>query len=256
MITQATIRYVRSLEQKKFRNQHGCFVAEGDKIVREALASGLVVEQVFALPAWIEANGSLASGKTTEVVAVSEKELGRISMLKTPNQVLAVIRMPNFAADNQDLRSNLTLLLDDIQDPGNLGTIIRTADWFGVKNIYCSLATADVFNPKVIQATMGSFARVRVHYTPLTTLLEKMNDSIPVYGAFLQGDNLFERQASLPAVLIIGNESKGISSAIAQRINHRLRIPGGGNHSAHGQGAESLNASVAAAIIMAWFMQP
>ena len=255
MITQATIKYIRSLEQKKYRNQHGCFVAEGDKIVREAMASSLIISQVFALPAWIETNASLAAGKTTDLVSVSEKELGRISKLKTPNQALAVIRMPNYVADPEDLHGNLSLLLDDIQDPGNLGTIIRTADWFGVKNIYCSLSTADVFSPKVIQATMGSFTRVRVHYTDLPEWLDKLDEGIPVYGAFLQGENLYAHKASLPALLVIGNESKGISSPVAQRIKHRLRIPGGGAPVIPGQGAESLNASVAAAIIMAWFRQ-
>lgn len=246
MLSAATIKHIRSLELKKFRSQHGSFVAEGDKIVRELLLSDLQLLQVFALEPWIESNGNLISSNNIRVNPVSPRELERISLLKTPNQVLAVVKIPEHKPDPADLKQNLTLALDNLQDPGNLGTIIRTADWFGLRNIYCSSDTADVYNPKVIQATMGSFMRVRLHYVDLEDFLGSLPHDLPVYGAFLQGQNVFQSAAALPAVLVIGNESQGIGARTSRHVSHRLSIPSAGS-----SGAESLNAAVAAAILMA-----
>ncbi len=251
MISSATIKYIRSLEQKKYRNQSGSFLAEGDKIVRELLSSGFALQQVFALDSWIDANQQIISSSPVEVIPVSPGEMGRISQLKTPNQALAVVAIPQYEADPDDLQTNLTLALDNIQDPGNLGTIIRTADWFGVRNIYCTSTTADVYSPKVIQATMGSFIRVKVHYVDLPLFLGSLDGNIPVYGAFLHGEALFNIQATLPGMLVVGNESKGISPECGQLVSQRISIPAVGN-----QGAESLNAGVAAGILMSWLTKP
>ena len=272
MISTRQIKYIQSLQQKKFRTLHDVFVAEGDKIVSELLESGLEIEAVFALPEWFEdiEPGLLPQDAFFEV---SPKELGRISGQKTPNQVVAVVRKPAHTLPDSFTSQELVLMLDRIQDPGNLGTILRTADWFGVKHIICSPDTAEVYNPKVIQASMGSFMRVKLHYTELAGFLEKINGQLPVYGAFLDGDNVFDAELQLPAVLVIGNESQGISRELERYVSHRLMIPAGRagdatvqaehvskrlEHSAsrakHAAGhAESLNAAVAAGILMGCF---
>lgn len=254
MVSLSLLRYIKSLEKKKFRNQHGFFIAEGDKIVRELLDADLAIDKILALEQWIEANIGDQDSRA-EVISISAAELARVSTLKTPNQALAVVRIPQYLPDKDDLHKNLTLVLDNIQDPGNLGTIIRTADWFGVRNIYCSNTTADAFNPKVIQATMGSFMRVKLHYTNLDDFFASLNNEIPVYGAFLKGENIFSVKAKLPAILIIGNESQGISKETEKAVNQKVSIHGSNSNGDSG-GAESLNAAMAAGIIMSWLKKP
>jgi RNA methyltransferase, TrmH family len=249
MLSTSRIRMIRSLEQKKYRLELGCFVAQGDKIARELLGSNLNILQVYALESWIESNRDIFWGLKAEIIQVSASQLERISYLKSPNQALAVVELPQYQTDEVDLKQNLTLFLDGIQDPGNLGTIIRTADWFGVRNIYCSKTTADLYNPKVIQSTMGSFIRVKVHYTEPGDFFPALDKNIRVYGALLEGENITAVSPQLPAILVIGNESQGISQELQAWINHRVRI----EPSHAGSGPESLNAAVAAGILMAWF---
>lgn len=264
MISPARIKFISSLQQKKYRKLYGSFVAEGEKIVTELLQGSFFVEGVFALPGWFDSLGfPVSPSVATEVV--SPKELGRISGLSTPNKVLAVVRIPDEERIPAGFGS-LALYLDGIQDPGNLGTILRTADWFGITHVFCSHGTADIYNPKVIQASMGSFIRVKTLYTGLPELLANLSIKPVVYGAALTGKNLFEEKASSPALLVIGNESKGISADLLSLVDKFLRIPGKAVHAApagHASeaidpanpkpGAESLNASVAASIFMAWF---
>ncbi|MBW6497609.1 MAG: RNA methyltransferase [Bacteroidales bacterium] len=250
MLSHSQIKYIQSLQQKKFRRQYGVFVAEGEKIVSELWASNFGVEGIYALSGWLEAHRhEIRPG--VDIYELSEKDLGRISGLKTPNKVMAVVKTPEPGNEPEHMAGSLSLVLDKVQDPGNLGTIIRTADWFGIRQIICSPDTAEVFSPKVVQATMGSFLRVKVSYTELEPFFEKTKAGTPVYGAFLEGENLFEVNPSGQGLMVIGNESKGISYKVATFVGKKLRIPGG-RQSNSLNSAESLNASVAAGILMAW----
>lgn len=249
MLSHSQIKFLQSLQQKKFRKQHGVFIAEGEKIVTELLQSRFNIQGVYALEDWLKQHQSIIP-ENAGVFEASFKDLERISGLKTPNKVLAVIKTPE-SPEPDPQGSRFTLVLDRVQDPGNLGTIIRTADWFGIRQIVCSPDTADVFSPKVVQATMGSFLRVVVHYTELVPFLEKTAKKLPVYGALLQGADMYNEPAPEKGILVIGNESAGISPEITTFVEKRVRIHGG-RQTDNGNGAESLNASVAAGILMAW----
>ncbi len=234
MLSISQKKYVNSLQQKKFRTQYSTFVVEGLKIVNELLKSDYEVETIFATSSWLKNNSS------KEAIHVTEKELSQLSSLKTPNEVLAVVKQKE--TQLLDLKSTITIALDHIQDPGNLGTIIRTADWFGVKNIICSEDCVDVYNPKVIQATMGSLFRVNVVYTDLKEFFDEYKD-LTVYGALLEGDNVYNvKLKSEGAVLLMGNESKGIAEELIPYVTNKIAIPKFGN-------AESLNVGIATAII-------
>lgn len=248
MISKAQIKHISSLKLLKFRKAMGEFVVEGEKLVHELLVSNFHIKALYALPAWLEANQVLLSSRNIDAGKVSPKELGRISSFKTPNQVLATSEIPNQSIQNINFE-DFILVLDDIQDPGNFGTIIRTAEWFGIKNIVCSNSCVDQYNPKVIQATMGSFLRVRIHYTELEKFFKnEVPKNISIYGALLSGKNIYTQKLTKKSILIIGNESKGISEKIENFVTHPISIPA---HS--GSEAESLNASVAAAVLMSEF---
>jgi len=220
------------LSQKKFRDQLNWFVAEGPKIVAELIE--LIpqqIEKIYGVQGWLEDNRSLI--QKMNVVEVNDVELERLSHLQTPNQVIAVLKkIPSKEPDD----SSFTLFLDAIQDPGNFGTIVRIADWFGVKNIVCSLGCADLYNPKVIQSTMASIARVNIHYDERGEWLKEQ--SVPVFAATLNGTSLYKHLKSDKGILIIGNESKGISKEVLQYATEQITIPKKGE-------AESLNAAVA-----------
>lgn len=237
MLGKKEIKDIQSLEQKKFRDDQGLFVAEGPKIVRELLQEKRsMVQQLYATETWISQNSNIL---TPGCVTVSEQELGRISQLKTPNQVLAVVRQqkdPEPVIDNQ-----LCLYLDTIQDPGNLGTIIRIADWFGVPHIVCSEGCADRYNPKVVQASMASMLRVAVFYD--TELMWLRKQQVPVYAAALEGAELQSFGKIRSGILVVGNESKGIRPEIMQLAKHQVTIRRRGR-------AESLNAAVATGILL------
>jgi TrmH family RNA methyltransferase len=240
MLSKSKIKYIQSLGQKKHRDEERLFIAEGPKIVEELLAAGAgAISQVFALPSWISEHGTkYDAGLLTEV---SEDELAKISHLHTPNQVLAVIRQYP-ATVISPLNASVALALDTIQDPGNLGTIIRIADWFGIPQIICSHECVDRYNPKVVQSTMGSIARVQVHYTELAGWLAQQTDT-KIYAAALAGQDITQMNKLSEGIIIIGNESKGISPAVMEQVNVRITIPQKGR-------AESLNAAVAAGIIV------
>jgi TrmH family RNA methyltransferase len=248
MLTKNTIKLIRSLELKKFRTRENAFVAEGPKVVGDLLAV-MRPKMVFATSQWISENNT--NGIDVEIV--SEDELSRISFLQHPQQVLAVFPMPSYDESidyTKELKGKLTLALDSVQDPGNLGTIIRIADWFGIETILCSHETADAYNPKVIQATMGSIARVRIIYTDLTKTLEAIASEMPIYGTFLDGENIHSRQLPQEAVIVMGNEGKGISQDVARLVTDRVLIP---NYPEGRPTADSLNVAIATAITCAEF---
>lgn len=240
MLGKTKIKYIQSLGQKKFRNEEGLFIAEGPKLIKELLLEipGSVVD-VFAAGEWIDENRKILS--EVPVTEITAAELEKISQLSTANNVLAVLRQ--FRTINPPATKGVvTLVLDDIQDPGNLGTIIRIADWFGLKQVVCSHHSADVYNPKVVQATMGSIARVAVFYTDLDKWLTNEKD-VRIYAAVLEGRDIKTMKTIEEGIIIIGNESKGISKEILQMANVKISIARKGK-------AESLNAAVATGIIL------
>ncbi|TAL57853.1 MAG: RNA methyltransferase [Bacteroidetes bacterium] len=238
MISKTQIKNIKLLHQKKYRESEGVFIAEGPKIVNDLLNSKFKVREVFATKEF------KVQGSSLRIHEVTEKELIQLSALATPNQVIASFETEDVMPDVRILKMELVLALDDIRDPGNLGTIIRIADWFGIRHILCSESSVDVYNPKVIQATMGSIARVNVYYADLDTVLKEFNT---VYAAVLDGDNIYSQKLSKQGVVLIGNESKGVSEKLMKCVNRRISIP---NFSA---GAESLNAAVAVAVICSEF---
>ena len=251
MISKNKIKYIRSLELKKNRNKEGVFVAEGHKVVDDLLALQPAL-LIVATAEWLKGKQLDAE---TEVIEVTDEELKKVSFLQHPQQVLAVFRQDQATAiDSFEFSgidtTELSLALDGVQDPGNLGTIIRIADWFGITHIYCSQDTADVYNPKVVQATMGSIARVKVEYGNLLGLVESLPADVPVYGTLLDGENIYQQPLENRGLIVMGNEGKGISPALAQKVNRRLLIP---NFPEGRPTADSLNVAIATAITCAEF---
>lgn len=234
MISKNQIKFVRQLEQKKYRKKEGLFVAEGPKVVGDLLRAGFKAHTIFATSEW--------NSQGLSFQEVSEEELRRVSFLQHPQRVLALFFMPSKSIP---ALSCLSLALDDVQDPGNLGTIIRIADWFGIDTIYCSENTVDAWSPKVVQATMGSIARVNIVYTDLQELISKAH--VPVYGTLLDGQDIYSQELSKEGIIVMGNEGNGISPEIRQLINRRLLIP------QFHEGPESLNVAIATAITCSEF---
>jgi len=231
------IKWIRSLYLKKNRDELGLFLVEGEKMVGEALSEfPEMIAYVYAT-----AQFQLPSC-SKEIEVITEDELAQISSLKTPNKALAILRKPKTSAPT--LNNGLILVLDGVQDPGNMGTILRTADWFGVKTIVCSEDTADIFNSKVIQASMGSLLRMNVVYTSLETFLSTCD--LPIYGALLEGENVYHTVLKKTGVLVMGNEGKGIRPNVRVFINTPIHIPGFGK-------AESLNVAVATGVLLSEF---
>ena len=235
MLNKNELKYIQSLCQKKQRQAEGLFIAEGTKLAEELLKSRYRIRKLYALADWAEQYSG-----TAELVTVTDIELERISSLQTPNKVLAVVEQES-PHKEPVLNNQLTLVLDGIQDPGNLGTIIRIADWFSIKQIIASGDTVELYNPKVVQSTMGSITRVEVWYKDLDFFLQSVKQ--PVYGALLNGKNMHSEPPVTEGLLVIGNESKGISKELIPYISHPITIPRLG-------GAESLNAAVATGIIV------
>jgi TrmH family RNA methyltransferase len=234
MLTKSQIKFISSLSQKKFRNQHGLFKVEGIKSISEFLNSHFVLHELFSTEA------SFSCHYTT----ITEVELKKISALKSPNTALALFKIPEFTAVDD---SKLIVALDAIRDPGNLGTIIRLCDWFGIDDVICSIETVDCFNPKVVQATMGSLTRVNVNYLDLEDFLKKTK--LQKYGAFMDASNVYTEHLPEKGILILGNEANGISKAIEVLVDKKITIPRFG----HLQATESLNVATATAILLSEF---
>ena len=245
MLSKAKISYVQSLKQKKFRQKYNNFFVEGDKSARELLdLSHTEIEFIFALPAWAEKNALSIRKYGEKLLIVNPIELKKISQLKTPNQVLVVARQLDDAWSEEKVTQGLSLYLDGIQDPGNMGTILRIADWFGIEYVFCSKGCADIYNPKVIQSTMGAFMRVKAPQIGLSFLKEKFPD-LPILGALMEGESIYSLKKMTAGVLVIGNEGQGISEEAQAFLTHKITIP-----APVGSGAESLNAGVATGIIV------
>ena len=253
MISKNQIKYVHQLELKKFRKQEGLFIAEGHKVVGDLLAAGFRPTQLFATAEWITSNTPLLRGGGArgggDIIEVTTDELTKLSLQQHPQQVLALFPIPEAQPQISNLKSQISILLDNIQDPGNLGTIIRIADWFGIDTIFCSTGTVDAWNPKVVQATMGSIARVRIIYIDAQQLFDSLPADYPVYGTFLDGENIYTQELSPNGLIVMGNEGNGISDAVRARISRRLLIP----DFHRGDTADSLNVAIATAITCSEF---
>lgn len=240
------IKYIQSLSNKKGRSVENTFLAEGNKLVAELLP--LLDCQMLVCTADF-VNSSPYSINAQEILQISQQEIDKISLLKNPQQALAVFYQPTYNIEESNLSSKLALVLDGIQDPGNMGTIVRLADWYGINDIYCSQDTADIYNPKTVQATMGAIARVKVHYTDIESLLAR-HTNIPVYGTFLEGEDMYTKELTANGLIVMGNEGNGIRPNISRLINEKLYIP---PYPRGEQTSESLNVAVATAIICAEF---
>ena len=236
MLSKSQIKLITSLKQKKYRLQYGFFVVEGIKTIKELLQSNLTLHALYTTETFnIDAK---------DEILIPKVDLKRISFLKTPNKALAIFQIPDIKAIDTNM---LIVALDDIRDPGNLGTIIRLCDWFGIKDLVCSKETVDCYNPKVIQATMGSITRVNVSYIDLETFFE--DSDLPVFGAFMGGENAYESQLPEKGILLMGNEANGISKEIEAIVTEKISIPRFGDL----QATESLNVATAAAILLSEF---
>ena len=245
MLSKNKIKYIHSLELKKNRKKEGVFVAEGHKLVGDLLPH-FHCRLILATTTWLEEHPDI---QADEIIEITPEELVKASLLKTPQEVLAIFEQPQYNYTTDVIKDSLCLALDDIQDPGNLGTIIRLADWFGIEHIFCSQGTVDVYNSKVIQATMGALARVKVHYCNLPELISSLKD-VPVYGTFLDGENIYNKPLSENGLIIMGNEGNGVSKEVSQLINNKLYIP---NYPSGRTTSESLNVAIATAVVCAEF---
>jgi TrmH family RNA methyltransferase len=238
MISKSQISFIKSLHQKKIRKEHGLFIVEGLKSIQEFINSEYVVDSVYCTENLMPKLDNLS--RKIKPVGITESELSRISALSTPQAILAIVQIPQQTDLNiKKLDGSFILALDGVQDPGNLGTIIRTADWFGLNTILCSKDTAEVYNPKVVQASMGSLSRVNIIYTDLGDVFSKIN--IPVYGAVLNGKSIYETDFGQEGIILLGNEGNGISEYLIEKINYPITIPRYGK-------AESLNVAISASI--------
>ena len=275
-VSKNQIRYIRQLEQKKFRHREGLFVAEGTKVVGDLLAH-YQPHSIFATPEWLDQHAYQFSTVNCQLYSVSPDELSRISFQQHPQQVLALFPIPDSSYHKLDSSwqsqatkpsanlkvqssyhkvqssklkvQSLNIALDGIQDPGNLGTIIRIADWFGITDIFCSEDTVDAWNPKEVQATMGSIARVHILYCDLSELIDSLPEDFPVYGTLLDGDNIYTQSLTPNGLIVMGNEGNGISPEIRAKVNRRLLIPSYRQDDT----AESLNVAIATAITCSEF---
>lgn len=239
MVSKNQKKLIKSLYQKKYRKQHGLFVAEGKKVINELLEEGLKLHTLFTTKDIFDID-------LAHKYIITEEELKQISFLTTPQMALAVFYIPHSSGIEDN---GLVLVLDDIRDPGNLGTMIRLCDWFGVKDLVCSMQTVDCYNPKVIQATMGSITRVNINYTDLKDFLATKTKDIKVYGTFMEGKSVYEEKLPKNAIVIMGNEANGISEDVQNLIDNRITIPQFGTN----QKTESLNVATATAIVLSEF---
>lgn len=246
MISKSKIKLINSLSQKKFRDETAFFIAEGTKLIID-LAGAFECEILIATPEWIALHPDL---KSNELIEATEDDFKKISNQKSSQGVFAVFKQNSYNWTKESLSNKLTLALDDIQDPGNLGTILRIADWFGITDVFCSEHTADAYNPKTVQATMGALARVRVHTVNLKDFITECKGSLPVYGTFMDGDNIYEKELKAEGIIVMGNEGNGISQDIEALVSDKLLIP---NFPVGIASSESLNVGVATALVCGEF---
>lgn len=239
MLSKKKIKLINQLRTKKGRKETGLFIAEGVKLVSELLNSKIKVEEIYTVDA------SLFSGCQIELIEISETELRKIGGQKNPNKALCIAQQLNPPFSMDDLKHKISLVLDGVNDPGNLGTILRTADWFGIENVVCSHTCVELYNPKVVQSTMGSLSRVKVHYMDMVKFIEEtVKLGIPLYGTMLEGGSLYETEPFQEGAIVFGNEANGINSKVASVLTHKIKIPSYGE-------AESLNVAISAAIVCA-----
>jgi len=250
MLSKNTIKRITQLQQKKYRKQTGLFIVEGEKMVIELIQSTYEIDSVFGTAEFMSKYKSLLS--KLPVHEITTDELNKISQLKTPNQALALAKLPQHSTTSVLQNGDFYLALDNIQDPGNLGTIIRTANWFGVRTIFCSEDTVDAFNPKVVQSTMGALFSTNLIYTPLSPLLEMAKEKkIPIFATSLSGTNIYHQQFKETGLIVMGNESKGVSNEISMQVDQNIKIP-----AFNPNPIESLNVAVAASIVLAEIRRP
>ena len=250
ILSKQKIKYIQSLKIKKYRQMYANFIVEGDKMAIELLNDkNIEIENIIALSTWINDNQNILKPHLNKILTATEADLKQISNLSTPNKVFIIAKQPIFNVFNEDskqkilIENNFSLYLDGIQDPGNMGTIMRIADWFSIPYIFCSETSVDIWNPKVVQASMGAFLRVKafeVNFQDIKTHFP----NLPIFATILRGDNVFKLDAPNKGIIVIGNEGSGISESILNQTDYKISIPGGG-------GAESLNAAVATGIVCA-----
>jgi RNA methyltransferase, TrmH family len=253
MLSKNKAKFIVSLQKKKERDEEGLYLIEGDKLVREFLAAKISFHSLVAKPEFLNSLPKDLLGYAGDITEVSFEELRQISTLKTPHNALAVVAIPKTIMDIDEICDSLNAALDFVQDPGNLGTIIRAAAWFGVKNIICSENCVDVYNPKVIQSTMGAILHVNVFYCNLKEFFEKVSErNIQLFGTLLEGTSIYENKLGNKGIILLGNESKGISDELKPFITDRIRIPGANTTT---PGIESLNVGMAASVVFSEFMR-
>ena len=252
MLSKNKIKFINSIKKKKYRDINQCFFAEGEKLVDELLNSDLNIIEIYAISKWINSNHQRITKRNTDVIEISEIELNKISSLTTPNKVLAIAQLESFDFKINEIGKELNIFLENINDPGNLGTIIRIADWFGIRNIFCTKESVDMYNPKVIQASMGAIYRTKVHYVETSKFFSDLKslDNFNIYGTFLEGNNIYQEDLSKNGLIIMGSESHGISKNLTSFINKKLFIP---NYPSNEETSESLNISAATAIVCSEF---
>ena len=253
MISKSKIRFIRSLQNKKVRDEERLFVIEGDKLVREFLAARFPVRMLIAKPEFLSSLLPEMIQNINEIEAVSYEELKQMSTLKTPHNALAIVQIPESEMIVSEIIKQFCVALDFVQDPGNMGTIIRAAGWFGIKNMVCSIDCVDVYNPKVIQASMGALLHVNVFYADLKTLFTNaIKNSVPVYGTMLDGKSIYDHKLDNKGIILLGNESKGISDELIPFITEKIRIP---KYSNAKEGIDSLNVGMAASVVFSEFLR-
>ncbi len=250
MLSKNKIKLIQSLNRKKQRDETGLFLVEGNKMVEEALASEFQIESLIGTAEFLNQH-TAKHNRAHEVIETTRESIQKASLLQNPQEAIAIIRIPDNSRPEFDLKNDLALVLDFIQDPGNLGTILRVADWFGISTVICSENTVDTFNPKVVQASMGAIFRIKAWYTSLESFLEGLVSSqIPVYGTFLEGEDIYRQSLSRNGVIVMGNEGNGISAETSKFITQKLLIP---TFREKENKPESLNVAIATAICCSEF---
>ena len=247
MLSKNKIKHIQALSRKKKRDKTGLYIAQGQRLIDQLIAYNCKIDTIIASPFFIDKYIE----KAAEVIEADSNQLKIISQLKTPPDVIAICKQADSNLENSDHNNNLVLALDNVQDPGNLGTIIRLASWFGIQHIVCSINTVDCYNPKVVQSTMGAIAKVAVHYTHLESFLDNIEPKTTnIYGTFLEGDSIYETELSTNGIVVLGNEGNGISDSVGQFVKQKILIPAFSNNQTH---VESLNVSMAASIVCSEF---